>query len=248
MRSDIKINRLYEENYNYQNSLMKIIKYNNANDITIKFQDENKFRKNTTYQMFENGSIKNVYIKEIYGVGCFGDTKIKNKKSYDTWKHMLCRCYENSKKNQTYFDVSVCDEWLCYANFEKWYDENYYDIDNEIMDLDKDILVKGNKIYSPNNCIFAPHRINSLFLKKDKKRKNCLLGVSYDVKTNKYKSQLNHNGKKISLGYFNNKIEAFYAYKNAKENYIKQVADEYKDKIPKKLYNAMYKWEIGVND
>ena len=84
--------------------------------------------------------------------------------------------------------------------------------------------------------------------KKDKKRKNCLLGVSYDVKTNKYKSQLNHNGKKISLGYFNNKIEAFYAYKNAKENYIKQVADEYKDKIPKKLYNAMYKWEIGVND
>jgi hypothetical protein len=70
----------------------------------------------------------------------------------------------------------------------------------------------------------------------------------YDVKTNKYKSPLNHNGKKISLGYFNNKIEAFYAYKNAKENYIKQVADEYKDKIPKKLYNAMYKWEIGVND
>lgn len=83
-------------------------------------------------------------------------------------------------KMATYKDCSVCDEWLCYANFEKWYDDNYYEVNNEEMNLDKDILVKENKIYSPNTCIFVPQRINALFIKGKGRRGQFPMGVSYD--------------------------------------------------------------------
>jgi hypothetical protein len=36
--------------------------------------------------------------------------------------------------------------------------------------------------------------------------------------------------------------------KNFKENYIKQVADEYKDLIPQKVYEALYRYEVEIND
>lgn len=68
---------------------------------------------------------------------------------------MIKRCY-NQKcllKDNTYRGCSVCDEWLNFQNFGEWYDENYYEVPNEVMDLDKDILHKGNKIYSPDNCV-----------------------------------------------------------------------------------------------
>ena len=37
-------------------------------------------------------------------------------------------------------------------------------------------------------------------------------------------------------------------YSESKENYIKQVADDYKDLIPNKLYEAMYACQVEIND
>ena len=61
---------------------------------------------------------------------------------------------------------------------------------------------------------------------------------------------LNNNGKRIrhKIGRFDTPEEAFYAYKQFKENYIKEVADEYKDSIPQKLYEAMYRYEVEIDD
>ena len=87
---------------------------------------------------------------------------------------MLERCYdtEHSYKFPTYENCIVCDEWLNYQNFARWFDINYYEIEGEVMCLDKDILFKGNKIYSPKTCIFVPRGINNLFTKNDKCRTN----------------------------------------------------------------------------
>ena len=135
---------------------------------------------------------------------------------------------------------------MLFSNFEKWFNDNYYEIENEQMELDKDILIKGNKIYSPENCIFVPHNINTLFVKNDKKR-NCLIGV-FKLKENKYTSKISTMNGRKQLGTYNTEIEAFNAYKKAKEDYIKEVADLYKDKIPQKLYDAMYKYEVEITD
>ena len=73
--------------------------------------------------------------------------------------------------------AKLCEEWKEYSNFEKWYDENYYQIDNDLMCLDKDILHKGNKIYNPNDCVFVNRIINNLFTKSNNIRGELPIGV-----------------------------------------------------------------------
>ena len=120
------------------------------------------------------------------------------------------------------------------------------------MEIDKDILCKGNKIYSPQTCIIVPQRINKLFTKSNKLRGDLPIGVYYNKQNKKYRSQISkiENGKKqrVYLGLYNTPQEAFESYKKAKENYIKQVADEYKLYIPKELYDAMYDYRVEITD
>ena len=116
------------------------------------------------------------------------------------------------------------------------------------MNLDKDILIKGNKVYGPDTCIFVPQDINKLFTKRNNNRGNYPIGVSYNKQQKKYKSYCNTNSKQNFLGYYDTPEEAFTIYKQFKENYIKQVADEYKNHIPEKLYNAMYEYEVEIDD
>lgn len=116
------------------------------------------------------------------------------------------------------------------------------------MCIDKDILKKGNKIYSPQTCVFVPKQINSLFVFSKSRRGNLPVGVSYDKEQKKYQAYYTVNGKHIRIGRYDNLEEAFLAYKKRKEKYLKEVADLYKDKIPKKLYDAMYNWEISITD
>ena len=129
----------------------------------------------TNYGNFKRGN-SNPYHAKTVGIGYMGNATSKvngvKKDSYNTWRGMLERCYgeKYQKKFPTYIDCSVCDEWKSYENFERWYNLNYYEVENEKMQLDKDILFKGNKIYSPNTCVFVPQRINKLFTKTDKLR------------------------------------------------------------------------------
>ena len=121
-------------------------------------------------------------------------------------------------------------------------------IDNETMCLDKDILVKGNKIYSPETCIFVPQRINTLFCKSDSIRGKYQIGVSFDNKQNSFMSYMTVDNNFKFLGYYNNEQDAFNTYKKAKEKYIKKIAEQYKEYIPQKLYEAMYKWKVEETD
>ena len=170
---------------------------------------------------------------------------------------MFRRCYSEKwhDKEGTYKDCEVCKEWWLFSNFKKWYDENYYQINNEQMSLDKDILHKGNKIYSPENCIFVNQIINNLFTKNNKIRGDLPIGIKRNKwSKKKYVSQLSYydfnlkRKRRKTLGYSNSIEELFNKYKQAKEENIKRIADFYKDKIPKKLYNAMYNYEVEITD
>lgn len=257
------IDRTGEENYNTFGTLMKIVEYNSNKDMIVEFQDEYKVKVHTIYNNFKKGNIKNPYDREVCGVGYCGVGKYKvsgeDKKvtrAYNTWKDMLKRCYDpyEINKRPTYKDCIVCNEWHNFQNFAEWYYKNYYEVENETMCLDKDILCKGNKIYSPKTCIFVPNRINVLFIKCDNARGEYPVGVHYCKDSGKLKVRCrafeNGKTKRIYLGRFplNRPFQAFYVYKVFKENHIKEVADEYKDLIPEKLYNAMYEYKIGIND
>lgn len=235
-----------------------IVNYVCYNDITVQFKKTGELVK-TTYSNFKKGKIKSRFTPSVFGVGYIGYEKSidENGELYDSyirWKSMLKRCYYDKcqKTCPTYKGCCVCEEWLNYSNFKKWYDENYYEIENQTMNLDKDILVKNNKIYSPNTCVFVPQNINTLFTKNNKSRGKYPIGVCKPNNSNKFKAQCNtfYNGKSKlkGLGYYNTIEDAFNAYKQFKETEIKQMADYYKDKIPDKLYEAMYNYKVEITD
>lgn len=249
-------NKVGEIRYNNFGSKMEIIKYNKSNDIDVYFEEYDWVYKSAEYGAFKKGQLKCPYEPRVYGKGYIGEgnytSRINGKKTkcYETWIDMLKRCYNEKRKvrDSTYENCEVYDKFLCFQNFAKWYNDNYYEIKGEKMCLDKDILFKGNKVYSPETCIFVPNRINVLFIKSNKTRGDCPIGVSYNKSHKKYTSYMNYIDKKIYLGDYKTPEEAFQAYKVAKEKYIKEVADEYKPYIPKELYDAMYRYEVEIDD
>jgi hypothetical protein len=253
-----KEERIGEIGFNKFNTEMKIIEYKDANHIIVEFQDECKYRTKTNYNSFKKGEVKNIYDKTIFSIGYLGKGLYnidKNKNIYKKWQSMLQRCYDPYyiNKNLTYKDCFVCEEWHCFQNFCKWWEEHVYDCNGEEMHLDKDILIKRNKIYSPETCLIVPKRINELFTKSDANRGKYPIGVNYHKRDEVYEANCsvldeNRKKKKIYLGRFNNELDAFLAYKIFKENYIKQVAEEYKDLIPQKLYEALYRYKVEIND
>lgn len=237
---------------NTQGLLIEVIGYDTCDNITIKFEDG--YIKNTTWRDFKKGTILNYSYPTVNGVGIIGwdticvDDEGNDLKSFDKWRYMLERCYGNRISN-CYKDVIVCDEWLYYPNFKKWYDDNFYQVDNEEMQLDKDILIKGNKIYSPKTCIFVPSEINAYFTKKHNDKK-LPMGVYYDKNNDNYYSIIGIDGKHKRIKGSQSKSieETFEYYKIEKEKDIKRLADKYKNKIPQKLYDAMYKYTIEIDD
>lgn len=250
------INKLGEINYNKHGSKMTIVEYTNSTNFIVEF--ENSYRVKAERKQFDNGTLTSPYDVTVYGVGYMGEGNYKSidngvhNKIYRAWSHLMRRSYNDKyhKKFPTYIGCSVCEEWFSFQNFAKWFEENYYEINNERMELDKDILCKGNKIYSPETCVFAPNNINTLFTKRNALRGNYPIGVHLDLKSQKLHSQCRDmiRDKKISLGSFDHEIDAFNAYKTFKEKHIKEVADLYKDKIPQKLYDALYRYEVQITD
>lgn len=232
---------------------MTIIEYNNNVNIVVEFSETGS-TKTCRYDSFKNGQVKDDYFKDIYGVACVGnavtvDENKKRKKAYAVWYDMLTRCYDhnNPRKNATYSDCYVCDEWLCFENFEKWFDENYYEVPNERMQLDKDIIKKDNRVYCPEFCVFTPNRTNILIMRKKNDRGRYPIGVTKVKGYDRFRATTN-NCKEHVVTYHKTPEKAFYAYKERKEALIKQTADEYKNVIPKRLYDALYVYEVEITD
>lgn len=256
------MNRVGEKGLNNFGSKMEIIACKNNNNIDVYFEEYNWIAYNKGYKEFKNGKIKCPYERRTYGVGYLGEgkykTKVNNKATffYEEWKGMLRRCYskEFHKKEPSYIGCEVCEEWHNFQNFADWCQKNYYKVDNDVMRLDKDIYNKNNKEYSEDNCFFVPNRINLLFNKsKNNKKSDLPIGVfEHTYKNNtKYKvSCRTYEEGNVYLGLYDTIDKAFEVYKEFKENYIKQVADEYyfSNLIPKELWKAMYEYEVEITD
>ena len=255
-----KVDRTGEEGYNSFGNKMIIKEYRNRSDIDVYFPEYNWTFEHTTYQNFKNGNIKCPYEPRVYGKGYLGEGKYKvrengkNSDEYNIWYNMLTRCYDPKyhKERPTYKDCEVEDYLLNFQNMGEWINNNYYEIPGEQMCLDKDILCKGNKIYSRETCIFVPKRINNLFTKRNNDRGDCPIGVTPNSAGN-YEAQCNDGyGKQIKLGTYSTEEEAFQVYKKYKERVIKNVIDSYEGKIPEPFYSklkvAMYNYEVEIDD
>lgn len=194
----------------------------------------------------------------VFGVGVFDEDICSRENEeilhiYRMWFDMLRRCYDDKYKNTkcTYIDCCVCEEWKRFSVFHKWFEDHKHEY-RDGYHLDKDILVKGNKVYSPETCCFVPAFINTLILnggaKRQTKNGDTPIGVTYYCK--RYYARMSKYGEVVKIGSFDNEEDAFNSYKQAREEYIKEVATKYYEdgKIAKNVYEALMNYKVEITD
>ena len=232
----------------------KVLKYNDSKDVEIQFVNTG-FETSVQLVNIKSGNIKDPYSPSVYGVGVLGTKYPISEGGRDTkectlWKNMLKRCYNDDckKKQPTYEDCEASENFKYYEYFYEWCHKQI-GFGNEDWQLDKDLLVKGNKVYSENTCVFIPREINSLLIKREASRGEHLIGVCWCSKDKAFVARVNKNkGKREWLGYFKTEIEAFNAYKEAKEAFVKEQADKFKSQIDDRAYNALMNYTVNIND
>ena len=161
----------------------------------------------------------------VYDHGINDMTGMSHIKYYQTWTGMLQRCYSAKylEKHTTYKGCSVCPEWLYLSVFHAWMQahDGYW----EGLELDKDILVIGNKVYSPQTCMCVSHAVNVLLPDSGATRGEWAQGVHFDKPMGKFEAQIAIDGKVKNLGLFDSEDEAEEAYLAAKSDNIRRTID-----------------------
>ena len=232
----------------------KVLKYNDSKNVEIQFV---KTGYETTVQLgdIRNGKVKDPYVSSVCGVGIVGIKYPISEggaqiKEHTLWNSMLKRCYSDcsKKKRPTYEGCEVSDNFLYYEYFYEWCHKQI-GFNNKDWQLDKDLLIKGNKVYSENTCVFIPSEINSLLINCTASRGEHLIGVSWSKTHKAFISQVSKSkGKRWYLGLFKTEIEAFNAYKQAKENFIKEQAEKWKSQIDLRAYEALMNYQVEITD
>lgn len=227
-----------------------VVKYDGCASVTIKFLCDKPSTLVCQTSQLRRGAFKNPYTPFVQGVGYVGVGRFpvtidgKATREYLTWKSMLVRCFcpITKKKYPTYKDCTVCEEWLDFQVFAEWLTSQ---VGYEEYDLDKDLLIKGNKHYSKETCTLLPSIMN-ITLNGG--------GSNGDKKLPKGVCKYNNSGRFMArhrgetLGVYDTVEEAFAIYKVAREDYIKQLALEYRDKIDPRAFKALMKWEVHIDD
>ena len=232
----------------------KIVKYNGSGNVEILFL-KTGYETAARLDHIKSGEVKDPYSPSVCGVGILGTkypstVNSRNTKEYVLWQRMLKRCYSTifKKRRPTYEGCEVSNNFKNYEYFYEWC-QNQIGFNVEGWHLDKDLLVKGNKVYSENTCVFIPQEINSMLIKSDKRRGEYLIGACWHKKGKAFVATVNKNkGKSEYLGLFNTELEAFNAYKTAKESFIKEQAEKWKGEIDHRAYNALMNYVVSIDD
>jgi len=194
--------------------------------------------------------------KPLHGIG-INDSKVttimkdgSRCEAYMKWKAMVNRVYGKKalERNHNYFTTLCSQHFLTFSNFKAWYDKQVGAYEKG-FELDKDLLLKGCKVYSVETCILLPKEINSFIIRRCKDRQDKLpIGVSFHKQTRKFKAQINVGGKRTTLGTFTNPADAFWCYKQEKQKQAKDLAEKWKDKIDVRAYEALMNYKIDIGD
>lgn len=224
-----------------------IVDYLGWDNVLVRFEDTG-YTTRTRSWLIKTGAVRDNLKPVSYGVGYIGDgphqTRDGKKRTieYMHWRSMLDRCY-GANTTELYKQCSVCEEWLNFQNFAQWYKDYVYH--KEGWHLDKDILIKDNKVYSPEACTFVPSHINVVVTSKPKRD----LPTGVTLVDGLYKAYIsNSKGRMKHLGSYENKESAHKAYTLAKRLQIDEITNKYKDQIDPRAYDALMSWEISIHD
>ena len=171
---------------------------------------------------------------------------------YALWSNVIARSYCKKLKERFahYRETTCCDDWLVMSNFISDIVEidNFEKFRTENWQIDKDILFKGNNIYRKDRVCFVPHEINSLLTSSKRARGSYPVGVSFNKRVGKFTAKLSINSKRKYLGFFDDELSAFNAYKVEKELNVKNMANKYKEELSPNVYEALIGYEVNIDD
>ena len=228
----------------------KVVEYKTSTEVIVEFVDT-KYLKTTHISSVLSGQVRDDSKEYLYGIANL-DVREKGytyTKEYQLWKGVLYRCYhpDFADKHPTYKDCSMSENFRTFSYFRKWCVEQE-GFGNKDWHLDKDILVKGNKIYSEDTCCFVPPEINCAVVTSGSRRGIHPSGVIWNCTKTRYRARIQRGNVWESLGTYDTPEEAFAVYKPIKEAHIKSLADKYKDVIDPRVYKALYEWTINIDD
>lgn len=234
---------------NNQGSKFIIEKIDGRMKVHIRYLDQHSYRAVVTTQNIKLGSVKNPYHPNVLNVGYMGvgdyKSAINGKRTaeYESWKGMLQRAYcpRLHARNPAYIGCSVDPIWHNFQNFAEWLNSQK-NWGKDGFDLDKDILFDGNKIYGPQFCEILPRRINSIRMRAP--TTNGLPQGVTKSPSGAFRASCRNGQKDIKLGTHKCKWAAFEAYRDFKENIIKQAAEEFKDEISKRVYLSLKAYRV----
>lgn len=210
----------------------------------------------TQYGGIKNGGFSNPYHPSVAGQGYFGVGPYMAKevgedrhtKEYEDWSSMLKRCYVLGKNHSSYSDKYVSDDWKNFQNFAEWATKQP-NFGRDGWQLDKDLLVNGNTVYSEKTCVYLPREINTFITRK--RRNDLPLGIDISHKydgTPFFRVQGRENGKNVYLGMFFDLEEAFMCYKKHKESLAKDLARKWKKELPENAYLALLNYTVNIEN
>lgn len=224
-----------------------VVEYVDAFNITVEFDEPYKSRLRTENRSVRSGELRNQLQPDEYGfffgIGQFDS----HERSYPIWVHMKRRCGNKNGRSPAYTDVIVCDEWHNYQNFAKWH-TTQIGYDQEGWHVDKDLIDRNAREYSPENCVMLPAHVNTTLTKRKAERGDTPIGTSIDVRDGKISCQYTENNIHFFRGYYPNVEEAFAVYKVAKEIHIKNLAEKWKDLLDPRAFQALMKYEVLITD
>lgn len=260
--------RIGQIGVNKDGDKMEIIEYYAYNNIIVEFKDGNNCQVHTQYINFLKGVVKN-YNKVVYGKhGYLGQgpytSEYRDKETgkrisnneYSIWKNMHLRAGNFDGEHPSYADVTVTKEWWNYQNFAKWYNEHRYELKDDFLCIDKDILYPDSRVYSPETCTLIPNTINELF-KNYGSYKTSDDGFPNgihrrtDSKAIRYRTNARYldeyGNKVVESKTFINPFDAFCYYKEYREKYIKQLANKYKEVLDPRVYNKLMEYKVTTD-
>lgn len=237
--------------YDCVDGVVTVISYLKKNSVVAEFECGTQVT--TTITSLIRGKTRNPNKPSLLGIGFIGVGKFSSANTviYNTWCNMLKRCYDT--KNICYScyggdGVYVSDEWHNFQNFANWYDSQDKD---DGWQIDKDLLVSGNKVYSKECCLLIPKDLNVLIQKR--KVGICqLTGVTKHG--DRYRSQISsekwEKGSEY-LGIFATPESAHKAYIDKKKEIVLEKAMIWKGRISDRVLQALldysknlkYNWE-----
>ena len=231
--------KIGEQYHTKQGYIVTVIDYIDCRNVKIQFNDYRHTQLICRYDSVYNGVVENPYHKTIMGIACLGQVPNEIPRNvYEMWHSMLQRCYIRNKSTEAYKDCVVSEEWLCFENFLKWYNDNYYECD-ELLTIDKDILKAYNKTYCKEYCLLIPYNLNTLL-----KANRLTDTLGYHVELHHKHIYYRVTNKNFPNKRFKTAYNARQYYKNNMLTYMRNKILSYTNKIPSnvldKILNSDY--------